>query len=284
MKSEFIEISDELFSQVGKMITEKYGIKMPPEKKIMFQARLQRRLHELDIHSFDEYAKILLNDKNSAGEFNQLADLISTNKTEFFRENEHFIFLNSTILPEYVRLKTPNQSTQFKVWSAGCSSGQEAYSIGIQIEEFLRTSGSRFDYSILATDISARMLRQAREAIYPFAQVDELSAEIKRRYFLKSKDIKTMKVRIVKEIRDKVTVGYMNLMEDLYPFQAQFDVVFIRNTLIYFDRTNQLKVLKQVLNSLKPGGFLLIGHSESLINLQLPIQSVAPSIYVKTNT
>ena len=284
MKSEFIEISDELFSQVGKMITEKYGIKMPPEKKIMFQARLQRRLHELDIHSFDEYAEILLNDKNSAGEFNQLADLISTNKTEFFRENEHFIFLNSTILPEYVRLKTPNQSTQFKVWSAGCSSGQEAYSIGIQIEEFLRTSGSRFDYSILATDISARMLRQAREAIYPFAQVDELSAEIKRRYFLKSKDIKTMKVRIVKEIRDKVTVGYMNLMEDLYPFQAQFDVVFIRNTLIYFDRTNQLKVLKQVLNSLKPGGFLLIGHSESLINLQLPIQSVAPSIYVKTNT
>ena len=283
MKSEFIEISDELFSQVGKMITEKYGIKMPPEKKIMFQARLQRRLHELDIHSFDEYAEILLNDRNSVDEFNQLADLISTNKTEFFRENEHFIFLNSTILPEYIRVKTPHQPVQFKVWSAGCSSGQEAYSIGIQIEEFLRTSGQRFDYSILATDISARMLRQAREAIYPFAQVDELSAEIKKRYFLKSKDVRTMKVRIIKEIRDKVTVGYMNLMEDLYPFQAQFDVVFIRNTLIYFDRANQLKVLKQVLNSLKPGGFLLIGHSESLINLQLPIQSVAPSIYVKTN-
>lgn len=283
MKSEFIEISDELFLQVGKMITEKYGIKMPPEKKIMFQARLQRRLHELDIHSFDEYAKILLNDSCSAGEFNQLADLISTNKTEFFRENEHFTFLNSIILSEFIKVKTPSLSSQLKIWSAGCSSGQEAYSIGIQIEEFLRTSGQRFDYSILATDISARMLRQAREAIYPFAQVDELSAEIKQRYFLKSKDVRTMKVRIIKEIRDKVTVGYMNLMEDLYPFQAQFDVVFIRNTLIYFDRANQLKVLKQVLNSLKPGGFLLIGHSESLINLQLPIQSVAPSIYVKTN-
>ena len=283
MKSEFIEISDELFLQVGKMITEKYGIKMPPEKKIMFQARLQRRLHELDIHSFDEYAKILLNDSCSASEFNQLADLISTNKTEFFRENEHFTFLNSIILPEFIKVKTPSLSSQLKIWSAGCSSGQEAYSIGIQIEEFLRTSGQRFDYSILATDISARMLRQAREAIYPFAQVDELSAEIKQRYFLKSKDVRTMKVRIIKEIRDKVTVGYMNLMEDLYPFQAQFDVVFIRNTLIYFDRANQLKVLKQVLNSLKPGGFLLIGHSESLINLQLPIQSVAPSIYVKTN-
>lgn len=256
---------------------------MPPEKKIMFQARLQRRLHELDIHSFDEYAKILLNDSCSAGEFNQLADLISTNKTEFFRENEHFTFLNSIILPEFIKVKTSSLSSQLKIWSAGCSSGQEAYSIGIQIEEFLRTSGQRFDYSILATDISARMLRQAREAIYPFAQVDELSAEIKQRYFLKSKDVRTMKVRIIKEIRDKVTVGYMNLMEDLYPFQAQFDVVFIRNTLIYFDRANQLKVLKQVLNSLKPGGFLLIGHSESLINLQLPIQSVAPSIYVKTN-
>jgi len=283
VKSEFIEISDELFSQVGKMITEKYGIKMPPEKKIMFQARLQRRLHELDIHSFDEYAEILLNDRNSTGEFNQLADLISTNKTEFFREKEHFSFLNSTILPEFIRVKTPHQPAQFNVWSAGCSSGQEAYSIGIQIEEFERMTGNRFDYSILATDISARMLRQAREAIYPFHQVEELTAEIKRRYFLKSKDTMTMKVRIVKEIRDKVTIGYMNLMEDLYPFQAQFDVIFIRNTLIYFDRTNQVKVLKQVLNSLKPGGFLLIGHSESLINLHLPIQSVAPSIYVKTN-
>jgi chemotaxis protein methyltransferase CheR len=283
VKSEFIEISDELFSQVGKMITEKYGIKMPPEKKIMFQARLQRRLHELDIHSFDEYAERLLNDKDKSGEFNQLADLISTNKTEFFREKEHFSFLNSTILPEFLRTKYPHQPAQFKVWSAGCSSGQEAYSIGIQIEEFRRISGVRFDYSILGTDISSRMLRQAREAIYPFAQVDELTTEIKHRYFLKSKDTGKMKVRIIKEIRDKVTVGYMNLMEDLYPFHAQFDVVFLRNTLIYFDRNTQMKVLKQVLNSLKSGGFLLIGHSESLINLHLPIQSVAPSIYVKTN-
>lgn len=256
---------------------------MPPEKKIMFQARLQRRLHELDIHSFDEYAEILLNDKDKSGEFNQLADLISTNKTEFFREKEHFSFLNSTILPEFLRTKYPHQPAQFKVWSAGCSSGQEAYSIGIQTEEFRRISGVRFDYSILGTDISSRMLRQAREAIYPFAQVEELTTEIKHRYFLKSKDAGKMKVRIIKEIRDKVTVGYMNLMDDLYPFHAQFDVVFLRNTLIYFDRNTQMKVLKQVLNSLKSGGFLLIGHSESLINLHLPIQSVAPSIYVKTN-
>jgi chemotaxis protein methyltransferase CheR len=284
VQSEFIEISDELFLQLGRMITERYGIKMPPEKKIMFQARLQRRLRELDIYSFDEYAARLFTDSNDSTEFDLLADFISTNKTEFFREKDHFDFLNRDIFPEYLKNSKSALFPQMKIWSAGCSSGQEAYSIGIQLEEFMLKNGVRFDYSILATDISGKMLKSAREAVYPMSQVEELALELKHRYFLKSKNAKDQKVRVTKEIRDRVKVGYMNLMDGLYPFHAQFDVVFLRNTLIYFDPKVQLSVLIKVLDSLKAGGYLFIGHSESLINLHLPIQSIAPSVYMKINT
>lgn len=284
MNSKFIEISDELFLQVGKMITERYGIKMPPEKKIMFQSRLQRRLHELDIHSFDEYVAKLFADTNESNEFDLLADFISTNKTEFFREKEHFHFLNGTIFPEYLKENTFNQFHQLKLWSAGCSSGQEAYSIGIQFEEFMQMNGVRFDYSILATDISGKMLKAAKEAVYPMSQVEGLPIELKHRYFLKSKNTKDPKVRVIKEIREKVRVASMNLMDGLYPFNTQFDIIFLRNTLIYFDPHIQLKVLIKVIDCLKTGGCLFVGHSESLINLRLPIQSIAPSVYIKTNT
>ena len=283
VKSEFIEISDELFLEVGKMITQRYGIKMPPEKKIMFQSRLQRRLRELDIYSFEEYTSRLLNDTNVPTEFDLLADFISTNKTEFFREKDHFQFLATGLLPEFLMKVASEKNRQLKFWSAGCSNGQEAYSIGIQLEEFMRTSGTRFGYSIMATDISGKMLRQAKDAIYPMSQVDEIPLELKRLYFLKGKNARDMKVRVVKEIRDNVRVGYLNLMEDSYPFQTLFDVIFVRNTLIYFNSEIQLKVLTKVLDCLKPDGYLFIGHSESLINLPLPIQSVAPSIYTKLN-
>jgi chemotaxis protein methyltransferase CheR len=283
VRSEFVEISDELFLQVGKMITERYGIKMPAEKKVMFQSRLQRRLHELDIHSFDEYAVRLLDDIADSSEIDLLADFITTNKTEFFREKEHFNFLHEIVFPEYLKNGTFDRFPQLKLWSAGCSSGQEAYSIGIQLEEFMRKSGVRFDYSILATDISRKMLRLARDAVYPMSQVSELSIELKYRYFLKSKNTRDPKVRVIKEIREKVRVGSMNLMEGSYPFHNQFDIIFLRNTLIYFDPKVQLKVLIGVLDCLKIGGYLFIGHSESLINLNLPIRSISPSVYLKTN-
>lgn len=282
VKSEFIEISDELFLQLGKMITERYGIKLPLEKKVMFQARLQRHLRELDIHSFDEYAELLINSQGESTEIDVLADYISTNKTEFFRNNDHFNFISNHILPD---LQTQNlRLTNLKLWSAGCSSGQEAYSIGITLEEFMRMKGVRFDYSIMATDISGRMLKAAKEAIYPISQVVDISLDLKQRYFLKSKSLKEQQVRVVKDIREKVRVAYMNLMDSTYPFNKQFDIVFLRNTLIYFSPQVQQKVLTKVIESLKPGGYLFIGHSESLINMHLPIQSIAPSAYVKINT
>lgn len=250
----------------------------------MFQARLQRRLRELDIHSFDEYAKLLLSSGDHSPEFSILADYISTNKTDFFRENDHFSFLSATILPEFFPGISGSRQPKLKVWSAGCSSGQEAYSIAITLEDFMRTKGIRFDYSILATDISGRMLETAKEAIYPQAQADAIPLEIKRRYVLKSKNMNEPRIRIVKELRDKIKPAYLNLMDPAYSLNELYDVIFLRNTLIYFEHTVQQLVLTKVLNNLQPGGYLFIGHSESLINMNLPIRPVAPSVYVKTKT
>lgn len=283
MKSEFIHISDELFLKIGNLITERFGIKMPPDKKIMFQSRMQRRLLELEINSFDEYAKMILNANLDSPELSVLADYISTNKTDFFRENDHFEFITDQIIPEFLNAKFSFNEPKLKIWSAGCSNGQEAYSIAITVEEYIRLKRMPINYSILATDISVRMLKNAAEAIYPISSMDVISLDLKHRYFLKSKNHKDQKVRVIKDLRDKVTPAYLNLMDDNYLLKDEFDVVFLRNTLIYFNHQVQQRVLTKVLNNIKTGGYLIIGHSESLINMNLPIQSIAPSIYVKIN-
>ncbi len=281
MKSEIIQISDTLFLKLGKLITERYGIKMPIEKKIMFQSRLQKRLRELNLISFDEYAGKLFDVNGGAEEFSTLADIISTNKTEFFREMAHFDFLTASVLHHFPGQVPKYRIPQMNIWSAGCSSGQEAYSLAITIEEFNRTSGFNLGYLITATDISTRMLKTANEAIYPMSQVGDISMDLKQKYFLKSKNPDDRKVRLTKEIRDKVRFSYLNLMDDSYGLKVDFNVIFLRNTLIYFEPSVQILILTKVLENLVEGGYLFIGHSESLINMNLPIRSIAPSVYVK---
>lgn len=281
VKPAIIQISDDLFLKLGKLVSEKYGIKMPIAKKIMFQARLQRRLRELNLKSFEEYADKLLDENEGIQEFSVLADLISTNKTEFFRGKAHFDFMKESVLPYFKDLMLKPDFPHLKIWSAGCSSGQEAYSLAITIEEFGRTSGYKFRYYITATDISTRMLKTAKTAIYPMEHVNEIEMDLKKKYFLKSKDMNDPKVRIAKEIRDGINFDYLNLMDDSYQVNDDFHVIFLRNTLIYFEPQIQIKILLKVLNKLVNGGFLFIGHSESLVNLDLPIRSIAPSVYVK---
>jgi chemotaxis protein methyltransferase CheR len=281
VKSEIIEISDALFLKLGKMISKKYGIKMPIEKKIMFQSRLQRRLRELNMLSFEEYANILLDANGETEEFSVMADYISTNKTEFFREKAHFDFLTSTVLPKILGQVPTYRIPMINLWSCGSSSGQESYSMAITIEEFIRSTGIKLGYFIRATDISTRMLKTAKEAIYPMELIDDISLDLKQKYFLKSKSINESKIRVVREIRDKVSFAYLNLMDDSYQIKGDFDVIFLRNTLIYFEPAVQKMVLIKVLDRLVDGGFLFIGHSESLINMDLPIQSIAPSVYIK---
>lgn len=283
MKSDIIQISDDLFLKLGKMIAEKYGIKMPIEKKIMFQSRMQKRLRELSLESFDQYADVLLNTTSKKDEFTLMADYISTNKTEFFRENAHFDFLTHTVLPQIQQKAQSLPVPAIGIWSAGCSSGQESYSISITIEEYMRSKGFRLPYFVISTDISTRMLRIARDAIYPMAMVEDISMEIKQKYFLKSIGSNDPKAKLTREIREKVNFSYLNLMDEFYLLKDHFNIIFLRNTLIYFEPAVQKQVLSKVLERLADGGYLFIGHSESLINMNLPIRSVAPSVYIKIN-
>lgn len=283
MKSDIIEISDTLFLKLGKIIAEKYGIKLPIEKKIMFQSRMQKRLRELSLESFDQYAGVLLDARSEKDEFIMVADYVSTNKTEFFRENSHFDFLTHSILPQIKSRAQALPIPALGIWSAGCSSGQESYSISITIEEYMRSKGFRLPYFIISTDISKRMLKMGREAIYSMTLVENISLDIKQKYFLKSIGTVDPRAKVVREIREKVSFSYLNLMDECYSLKDHFNIIFLRNTLIYFEPAVQKQVLSKVLERLVQGGYLFIGHSESLINMNLPIRSVAPSVYIKIN-
>ncbi|MGQ8338489.1 CheR family methyltransferase [Sunxiuqinia sp. A32] len=277
MNFKLIEISERQFAQLAELLTNTIGIKLPPEKRIMFQSRMQSRLNELGFNSFETYASYLLKPENKMTELPAMIDLVSTNKTEFFREKEHFDLLLSTILPDLV-----SEQKQFiDCWSAGSSNGQEAFSLAMILEEFKLKNKLLSNYHILGTDVSSRMLKIAKNGIYPFSSSTQIPSEYLKRYVLKSKDVSNPKIKIMKSIQSKIEFRYSNLMDDNYNIQNKFQIIFIRNTLIYFNQKNQFEVLKKVVNKLVPGGFLFIGHSESLINMDLPLKVIWPSVYQK---
>jgi chemotaxis protein methyltransferase CheR len=281
MVYQLIQISEKDFARLGKLLTDRYGIKLPPEKRIMFQSRLQTRLRELELDSFEKYCQYVFNQDNTSSELNKMADYISTNKTEFFRENQHFELLLSTVLPDLCSRKSSAGDFLIRCWSAGCSTGQEAFSLAMTIEEYKRNFCETIDYSIIGSDISGKVLKTARTGIYPFSQSLQIPSAYLKRYVLKSKDAQHPRIRIAKQVRSKVTFTYGNLMNQNYRLNLKFKIIFIRNTMIYFSREDQTRILKQVMDHLETGGYLFVGHSESLINLDLPISLVAPSLYQK---
>ena len=275
------KISDTDFLAVGELITHRYGIRMPAEKKIMFQSRLHSRLRELKLESYDEYCQFVLDPQNTERELKTMINFISTNKTEFFRESQHFLLLRSEILSGLCSRKTNYQGCVVRCWSAGCSSGQEAFSLAMELEEFKREYKGSFDYNILGTDVSAKVLDVAKKGIYPFSQSKQIPKDYLSNYVLKSKDTQKPRIKMLKSIRSKVVFNHGNLMDAEYQFDNTFDLIFLRNTLIYFSRTDQVKILKNLLDYLNEGGYLFIGHSESLINFDLPLRTIAPSLYQK---
>ncbi len=276
-----IEISDRQFLKLSELVSSKFGIKLPLDKKIMFQSRLQPRLKELGMESFELYCNYVFQRENINQELTPLIDLVSTNKTEFFREKQHFDLIKHKLMPEMFE-KVSNVQNQFlRCWSAGCSSGQEAYSLAMTFEDYKLTSERFFDYHILGTDVSESMLDTANSGIYPFQQCELIPEYYRKRYVMKSKDEKNQRIKMMKLIRSKTEFRYSNLMDSDYGITSFFNLIFIRNTLIYFNRENQYKILKRICERLVPGGYLFIGHSESLINLDLPIRVISPSVYQK---
>ena len=266
------QLSEAEFTKLSKFIYSQYGIKMPPEKKIMLQSRLQKRLRALSIYSFKEYIDYVFGSNNNE-EVIHMMDVVSTNKTDFYREPTHFDFLRQTVLPKLNEIKKT-----IKIWSAGCSSGPEVYTLAIELSEFA-TNNHGFDFSILGTDISTQMLKKAYAGIYPEDMVEIVPLDLKRKYLLKSKDRTKKLVRMNEHLRKKVKFQRLNFMDDPYAINEQFDIIFCRNVLIYFDRETQEKVINKLCNHLRVDGYFFLGHSESITNINVPLKQLRPTVY-----
>ena len=240
---------------------------MPPIKKIMLQSRLQRRLRELNIPSFKEYVDFVFSEAGMENEVIHMIDVVSTNKTDFFREPHHFDFLTGSILPQFVQ-ENP-QGSVLKVWSAGCSSGEEPYTIAMVISDF-KEKNPMIEFKIFASDISTKILKEAIEGIYRETTVENLPLEIKRKYLLKSKDRTAQKIRVIPELRKKVSFSRINFMDNDYHSPDDFHVIFCRNVLIYFERETQEKVIQKLCSKLRTGGYFFLGPKDKSKSTKSP--------------
>jgi len=268
------------FLRLSEFIHAQCGIKMPPGKKIMLEARLQKRLKSVGAATFGEYCEYLFNSPNSQDELVQMINAVTTNKTDFFREPGHFHILTDTVLPSFIDPASGSGSC-FTVWSAGCSSGEEPYTLAMVLSEFAALHPG-FHFSVVATDISTKVLEKAKLGIYDEERVATVPLSIKQKYLMKSKDRSKGQVRITPELRSLIRFERVNLMDEQYRRPELLDVVFCRNVIIYFERLNQEKLLGRLCNSLKPGGYLFLGHSETVHGFDLPLQRVTSTVYRKT--
>jgi chemotaxis protein methyltransferase CheR len=272
-----VELSAASFERFARFITGELGIKMPESKLTMVQSRLLRRVRDLRLESVDRYCEYFFASSN-AEERQQFINAITTNKTDFYREPEHFAYLREVVLPAASGVRG-TAGARFKAWSAGCSSGEEPYTLAMVLAE--QASSQRgFDFAILATDISTKVLSSAQSGIYPESQVLPLPPELRRKYLLRGRNTEGL-VRVVPGLRKKVSFHQLNFMDDDYAIRDIFDIIFFRNVMIYFDRSTQENVINKMCRNLAPGGYLFAGHSESLAGLDIPLRPLKASIYRK---
>jgi chemotaxis protein methyltransferase CheR len=267
------------FSRLSRFIYEECGIRMPVTKKSMLEARLQKRLRALGMGSFSAYCTYLFG-SSGGDELVRMIDLATTNKTDFFREADHFAYLIQRALPEWRQRHETGGARRLSVWSAGCSSGEEPYTLAMVLHEFA-AGATDFDYRILATDICTQVLEKAHLAVYREERVAPVPPILKRKYLLRSKDRSSGLVRVVPELRERVQFRRLNLMTADFGLRETMDIIFCRNVIIYFDRATQERLLNRLCAHLTPGGYLFMGHSETLSGLDVPLVPVHPTVYRK---
>ncbi|MFW2331676.1 MAG: CheR family methyltransferase [Nitrospinota bacterium] len=270
---EHIALSDEEFQLFRDYIYNVSGIELTDKKKDMLKARLNKRISDRGISSYYEYFKIV---SNNSEETRALLDAISTNLTFFFRESRHFQFLEERVIPELIR----KDNNSIRIWSAGCSSGEEAYSIAIIFLLNVRNL-DRLDIKILATDISDEILQQGQLGQYSATDLQNIESQIINRYFEKYYENDNQKYQISEEVKRLVKFKRLNLMQPLFPFKGEFDLIFCRNVMIYFEKIKRERLVNKYYDLLKEGGYLFIGHSESLIPVNHKFQNIEPTIYKK---
>lgn len=273
-----MELSKTDFTRLQEFIYQQLGIKISESKRTMLLGRLSKRLRILKLATVNEYCDYLFTSEGQQLEQVHLFDVITTNKTDFFREASHFDLLTSKLLPQWQELLHENR--RFKIWSAGCSSGEEPYTMAMVLAEYAENNCRRsFDYEIIATDISTKVLDHAKNAVYHADRVIPVPASIRRKYLLKNRDAANPLVRIAPQLRKKVRFGRLNFMDESFTLPDKMDVIFCRNVIIYFDKKTQEALVKKFCRNLQPGGYLFLGHSESLYGFDVPLTQIAPTVY-----
>ncbi len=273
--AEFGKLGINDFRRLSAFIYDTFGIFLPEKKLYLLQNRLVPRLRELGFTSYGPYVDYVLKQGMQSDEIFEMMNVVSTNKTEFFREKAHFDFLQEKLLPGFY-------GQYIQVWSAGCSSGEEVYSLAMLLAEEKET-GHINDFFLFGNDISKKILAKATKAVYPFGEVASIPPKYRKKYLLRSKDKKNPTIRIVPELRARTKFIWENLVGETDTLPNGFQFVFCRNTLIYFDRETQARVVARLVKHLMPGGYLILGHSESLL-YQMPqnLEIIKPTVYKKT--
>jgi chemotaxis protein methyltransferase CheR len=275
-----LRLSNSDFKRLSQLIYECSGINLGPVKKTMAESRLQKRMRALSIESHREYCDYLFSDQGMREELQEMIDVISTNKTDFFREPHHFDFLYNRGLSELINAAGFSRQGVIRIWSAGCSTGEEPYTMAMVMEEF-RENVFRVTNEIFATDISTNVLKKACTGIYPHDRIDEIPLSYKLKYFHKSRDPHNKVIRVIPEIRSMVTFRHFNLIYDDMNDLGLFHIIFCRNVIIYFDNDTKMELLHRLRRRLIPGGFLFLGHSETINGMDLHMEQVGSTIYRK---
>ncbi len=270
------ELTDSQFLSLKVLIHQKFGISLSESKRLLLTNRLRKMVTGLGLTSFEELCQ-KIRQNASAELLSELVNHVSTNHTYFFREPAHFEFLMRVAMPEWIGKLLQKNDLDLRFWSAGCSSGEEAWCIAMAQNEYLKQVPNQFRAGVLATDLSSKVLELASNAVYPKESIRDLPAKWKDTYL---EMLNSGEFRVREFLRREVVFRRFNLMNSQFPFKKAFHVIFCRNVMIYFDAETKRELVKKFLDNLEVGGYLIIGHSESL-DRQDCLQYVCPSVYKK---
>lgn len=275
-EKEFL-FTDNDFQYLTQMVHDKSGISLKSDKRELVYSRLARRLRDLGLKTFKQYCEVLKNDEDV--EVVNFINAITTNVTNFFREIHHFEYLETTLLPELMQIKSSSYQPKLRIWSAGCSSGNEPYSIAMVLKESI-TNIARWDAKILATDLDSNILDIAGKGIYPASSLNAVSERRKKRWFKNGSGANEGTVKISQDLMDLISYKKLNLM-DPWPMTGVFDFIFCRNVAIYFDTGTREKIINRFADQLSDNGYLFVGHSETLFGISSRFECVGKTIYKK---
>ncbi|KJF27671.1 CheR family methyltransferase [Clostridium aceticum] len=269
-----IAITEQEFKQLTEYIYANYGIRLKKEKQSLVTARLYNVLAQKNFKSFSQYYNYIMEDQSGEA-ITTLVNKITTNHTFFMREAQHFHYFRDKVLPYLIPTV---KDKDLRIWSAGCSSGEEPYTLAMIIDEHLGKEKRSWDTKILATDISSRVLDRAKGGIYSSEEIASLPSSWKNTYFKKQDKEKTV---LIDKIKSEVIYRKFNLMEDVFPFKKKFHVVFCRNVMIYFDHKTKVELVNKFYDKMEFGGYLFIGHAESIHRADTRFKYIMPAVYRK---